>query len=75
VPVQAAIPDAVAATAVEAGSDALWAILWFAVSASGSAPGCRPHEGQAAELSRTFGCVRMVYNLALADRTEACALS
>ena len=30
-----------------------------------------PTDAQAAELSRTFGCVRMVYNLALAARTEA----
>ncbi|MFI1198077.1 RNA-guided endonuclease InsQ/TnpB family protein [Streptomyces sp. NPDC020883] len=30
-----------------------------------------PTDGQAAELSRTFGCVRKVYNLALAARTEA----
>ncbi|MFC0040640.1 RNA-guided endonuclease InsQ/TnpB family protein [Actinomadura rayongensis] len=30
-----------------------------------------PTEAQAAELSRTFGCVRKVYNLALAARTEA----
>ncbi|HEY0805226.1 MAG TPA: RNA-guided endonuclease TnpB family protein [Pseudonocardiaceae bacterium] len=33
-----------------------------------------PTEAQAAELSRTFGCVRKVYNLALAARTEAWAL-
>ncbi|MFD8076500.1 RNA-guided endonuclease InsQ/TnpB family protein [Streptomyces sp. NPDC059718] len=30
-----------------------------------------PTNAQAAELSRTFGCVRKVYNLALAARTEA----
>ncbi|MHC0429840.1 RNA-guided endonuclease InsQ/TnpB family protein [Streptomyces sp. O3] len=30
-----------------------------------------PTDEQAAELSRTFGCVRKVYNLALAARTEA----
>ncbi|MBM0225284.1 RNA-guided endonuclease TnpB family protein [Micromonospora sicca] len=30
-----------------------------------------PTEAQAAELSRTFGCVRKVYNLALAARNEA----
>ncbi|KUO08224.1 transposase [Streptomyces dysideae] len=30
-----------------------------------------PNDAQAAELSRTFGCVRKVYNLALAARTEA----
>lgn len=30
-----------------------------------------PTEAQAAELSRTFGCVRKVYNLALQARTEA----
>ena len=30
-----------------------------------------PTDTQAAELSRTFGCVRKVYNLALAARTEA----
>ncbi|GAA2375940.1 RNA-guided endonuclease TnpB family protein [Streptomyces carpaticus] len=30
-----------------------------------------PTDGQAAELSRTFGCVRKVYNMALAARTEA----
>ncbi|MFD3307333.1 RNA-guided endonuclease InsQ/TnpB family protein [Streptomyces sp. NPDC058694] len=30
-----------------------------------------PSDTQAAELSRTFGCVRKVYNLALAARTEA----
>nr|WP_224326114.1 RNA-guided endonuclease TnpB family protein [Streptomyces olivaceus] len=30
-----------------------------------------PTDAQAAELSRTFGCVRKVYNLALAARTEA----
>jgi putative transposase len=32
-----------------------------------------PTDEQAAELSRTFGCVRKVYNLALAARTEAWA--
>ncbi|MFF4260313.1 RNA-guided endonuclease InsQ/TnpB family protein [Streptomyces sp. NPDC001663] len=32
-----------------------------------------PTEVQAAELSRTFGCVRKVYNMALAARTEAWA--
>ncbi|WP_314221328.1 RNA-guided endonuclease InsQ/TnpB family protein [Streptomyces zaehneri] len=30
-----------------------------------------PTDAQAAELSRTFGCVRKVYNLALSARTEA----
>ncbi|MFH0252242.1 helix-turn-helix domain-containing protein, partial [Streptomyces chitinivorans] len=30
-----------------------------------------PTDAQAAELSRTFSCVRKVYNLALAARTEA----
>ena len=30
-----------------------------------------PTDAQAAELSRTFGCVRKVYNLALAARSEA----
>ncbi|MEU9373988.1 RNA-guided endonuclease TnpB family protein [Streptomyces sp. NPDC048255] len=30
-----------------------------------------PSDAQAAELSRTFGCVRKVYNLALAARSEA----
>src|SRR5439155_19405377 len=30
-----------------------------------------PTDAQAAELSRTFGCVRKVYNLALTARTEA----
>ncbi|WJK40326.1 transposase [Solwaraspora sp. WMMA2056] len=30
-----------------------------------------PTPGQAAELARTFGCVRLVYNKALAARTEA----
>ncbi|WP_432118981.1 RNA-guided endonuclease TnpB family protein [Streptomyces sp. bgisy032] len=30
-----------------------------------------PTDGQAAELSRTFGCVRLVYNKALEDRTRA----
>ncbi|RZU76273.1 putative transposase [Micromonospora kangleipakensis] len=33
-----------------------------------------PTEAQAAELSRTFGCVRKVYNLALAARAEAWSL-
>src|SRR5919201_3398548 len=33
-----------------------------------------PTDAQAAELSRTFGCVRKVYNLALAARTEAWTL-
>ncbi|CDR10186.1 RNA-guided endonuclease InsQ/TnpB family protein [Streptomyces iranensis] len=33
-----------------------------------------PAEAQAAELSRTFGCVRKVYNMALAARTEAWTL-
>ncbi|MFF2807378.1 RNA-guided endonuclease InsQ/TnpB family protein [Streptomyces sp. NPDC058000] len=33
-----------------------------------------PTDAQAAELSRTFGCVRKVYNLALAARTEAWAV-
>ncbi|MFM9497390.1 RNA-guided endonuclease InsQ/TnpB family protein [Streptomyces galilaeus] len=32
-----------------------------------------PSNAQAAELSRTFGCVRKVYNLALAARTQAWA--
>ncbi|MCX5198866.1 transposase [Streptomyces sp. NBC_00249] len=32
-----------------------------------------PNDAQAAELSRTFGCVRKVYNLALAARSEAWA--
>uniref|UniRef100_UPI000CD4C7F5 RNA-guided endonuclease InsQ/TnpB family protein n=2 Tax=unclassified Streptomyces TaxID=2593676 RepID=UPI000CD4C7F5 len=32
-----------------------------------------PTDAQAAELSRTFGCVRKVYNLALRARTEAWA--
>jgi putative transposase len=32
-----------------------------------------PMDEQAAELSRTFGCVRKVYNMALAARTEAWA--
>ncbi|MFD8148831.1 RNA-guided endonuclease InsQ/TnpB family protein [Streptomyces sp. NPDC059708] len=32
-----------------------------------------PDVGQTAELSRTFGCVRKVYNLALAARSEAWA--
>ncbi|MFF4144786.1 RNA-guided endonuclease InsQ/TnpB family protein [Streptomyces sp. NPDC001698] len=32
-----------------------------------------PTDAQAAELSRTFGCVRKVYNMALAVRTEAWA--
>ncbi|MEU6242328.1 RNA-guided endonuclease TnpB family protein [Streptomyces sp. NPDC047024] len=32
-----------------------------------------PTEAQAAELARTFGCVRRVYNLALAARSEAWA--
>ncbi|WP_425573827.1 RNA-guided endonuclease InsQ/TnpB family protein [Streptomyces rhizosphaericus] len=32
-----------------------------------------PTNAQAAELSRTFGCVRKVYNMALAARTEAWA--
>ena len=30
-----------------------------------------PTDGQAAELSRTFGCVRLVYNKALEERTRA----
>ncbi|GLY81254.1 hypothetical protein Airi01_095210 [Actinoallomurus iriomotensis] len=30
-----------------------------------------PTDAQAAELSRTFGCVRKVYNLALEARTDA----
>lgn len=34
-----------------------------------------PTDAQAAELVRTFGCVRKVYNLALAARTEAWALN
>jgi IS605 OrfB family transposase len=33
-----------------------------------------PTDAQAAELSRTFGCVRKVYNLALATRAEAWTL-
>ena len=33
-----------------------------------------PTEAQAAELSRTFGCVRKVYNMALQARTEAWTL-
>ncbi|WP_405595041.1 RNA-guided endonuclease InsQ/TnpB family protein [Streptomyces sp. NBC_01092] len=33
-----------------------------------------PTDAQAAELSRTFGCVRKVFNMALAARTEAWAL-
>ncbi|MFG2045384.1 helix-turn-helix domain-containing protein, partial [Dactylosporangium sp. NPDC048998] len=35
---------------------------------------CYPTDAQAAELARTFGCVRKVYNLALAARSEAWAL-
>ncbi|ROR44090.1 putative transposase [Kitasatospora cineracea] len=34
---------------------------------------CYPTDAQAAELSRTFGCVRLVYNLALAARAQAWA--
>ncbi|MEU1276264.1 helix-turn-helix domain-containing protein, partial [Streptomyces sp. NPDC005799] len=30
-----------------------------------------PTDEQAAELSRTFGCVRLVYNKALEERTRA----
>lgn len=30
-----------------------------------------PSDAQAAELSRTFGCVRLVYNRALSERTQA----
>jgi putative transposase len=30
-----------------------------------------PTDEQAAELSRTFGCVRLVYNRALEERTRA----
>ncbi|KAA2260644.1 helix-turn-helix domain-containing protein, partial [Solihabitans fulvus] len=33
-----------------------------------------PTDAQAVELSRTFGCVRKVYNLALQARTEAWTL-
>ncbi len=33
-----------------------------------------PSPGQAAELNRTFGCVRLVYNMALQARTEAWTL-
>ncbi|MEU2661706.1 RNA-guided endonuclease InsQ/TnpB family protein [Micromonospora sp. DT46] len=33
-----------------------------------------PSPGQACELARTFGCVRLVYNMALQARTEAWAL-
>ncbi len=33
-----------------------------------------PTGEQAAELARTFGCVRLVYNMALAARTEAWTL-
>ncbi|KMS71801.1 transposase [Streptomyces viridochromogenes] len=33
----------------------------------------RPTDAQAAELSRTFGCVRKVYNMALTARSEAWA--
>ncbi|XTZ15467.1 RNA-guided endonuclease InsQ/TnpB family protein [Micromonospora echinospora] len=33
-----------------------------------------PTDAQAAELARTFGCVRLVYNMALAARTEAWTL-
>ncbi|MBB4786121.1 RNA-guided endonuclease InsQ/TnpB family protein [Streptomyces rapamycinicus] len=33
-----------------------------------------PSDAQAVELSRTFGCVRKVYNMALAARTEAWTL-
>ncbi|MFF3256829.1 RNA-guided endonuclease InsQ/TnpB family protein [Actinacidiphila glaucinigra] len=32
---------------------------------------CYPTDEQAAELSRTFGCVRLVYNRALEERTRA----
>ncbi|MDX3641845.1 RNA-guided endonuclease TnpB family protein [Streptomyces sp. MB09-02B] len=32
---------------------------------------CYPTDAQAAELSRTFGCVRKVYNMALDARTQA----
>ena len=34
-----------------------------------------PTEGQAVELSRTFGCVRLVYNRALEARTTQGCLS
>jgi putative transposase len=34
----------------------------------------RPTDAQAAELSRTFGCVRKVYNMALQARTQAWTL-
>ncbi|WP_208815690.1 helix-turn-helix domain-containing protein [Micromonospora echinofusca] len=33
-----------------------------------------PTDGQAAELARTFGCVRLVYNMALQARTQAWTL-
>ncbi|WP_239134585.1 helix-turn-helix domain-containing protein, partial [Rugosimonospora africana] len=33
-----------------------------------------PTDAQADQLARTFGCVRKVYNLALAARTEAWTL-
>jgi transposase len=33
-----------------------------------------PTDAQAVELARTFGCVRKVYNLALAARTQAWTL-
>ncbi|MEV0396997.1 RNA-guided endonuclease InsQ/TnpB family protein, partial [Polymorphospora rubra] len=33
-----------------------------------------PSGAQAAELARTFGCVRLVYNMALAARTQAWTL-
>src|ERR671939_1860622 len=32
---------------------------------------CYPTDEQVAELSRTFGCVRLVYNKALEERTRA----
>lgn len=33
-----------------------------------------PTNAQAAELLRTLGCVRKIYNMALAERTEAWVL-
>jgi hypothetical protein len=38
------------------------------------ASGLAPTPGQASELARTFGCVRLVYNKALEERTRAYTL-
>lgn len=62
-----------AAGRVALGGTSHGSSLWVVVRAVKRAFKFRfyPSDAQAAELARTFGCVRKVYNMALAARTEA----